>query len=1563
MRQYQAGYILEGIQEQLKEFDTDKVEGLLESLSCFDVQSNINKRTVDNKFTPYFRVIHNQIVRGIPTKPNLFIEKTFTEIYQTQQRDDSELAQQLGFIQYKDTKKEKNQLFFEGLHLVDPRVEFNESNYNIGLLGSSFEKEFLFSHLKGKKASYLSQLFQPQRNIDSIVPPDKATDFVSQQVDFAFESPYKNSFKYSKYGEEKKGFRKNVGAIVEIDGKNYHSAFSQKLLDNYRDTTAEQGGWETLRIDNLTEDKVLKWIFKQDKSLSDYVKVIKKNFDRSLDDTKWREVLEQVLSPFAIARLQKVLIEQLLSGVLNIDQNSWNIAVIERDVPAAAMAILDLKEWIETLFYLSSNIDIQNKKLPEINLTIVSTSEFIDSPLHLSENAILHEDFDQNLHYDLVIDLSVLLRSGLERKEVLPYSNWIKIRSVHFIDSNREIYTSESIKYRKATDKLANGEYQEIEETKKALRYFVQNIFRKNDFRKGQLPILNRALQGKSVIGLLPTGGGKSLTYQLASMLQPGMTMVIDPIKSLMQDQYDSLRRIGIDVCNYINSKLDRFERNIATNQLTDSQVLFTFISPERLQIQSFRNILESMFQNETYFSYCVIDEVHCVSEWGHDFRTSYLSLGKNAIEFCKPKNYPNTLLPIFGLTATASYDVLSDVERELSGNGKADLDSEAIVRFENSNRDELQYNIVEVISDLEREEEFEINLPEGDIIIMPLSPLKKGAKNAIAESKQEKLIELFEVIPEKLKEYNNNIPYLKEKAEERVNDESQRDDVNIKLENLNLDTFYKPTKKNNTSIFENAGIVFTPHRSWFQGVTDQFKNDEYDQDVYDENTGEVIHRRGEILYDDNDNAVRLPIDRRKGVADKIMRDCSDMKVGIFMGSSNDDEKVGKEIETKSFANQYKFINNRQNIMVATKAFGMGIDKPNVRYTIHFNYPGSIESFVQEAGRAGRDRKLALNSILFNQQEIVVFEPVFYDTIEDKVPEEMYSKLNYLRNRQFLKTDLPLLCSALNIEDITLNKNLNDALIVKNLDRDNLAYFHNNSFKGQDKEKVMIFELLNKISYPNRQITFNLAEETEELTGETDIYISVNQNTYLNVYSGYRRNVGSIILTNFNFNFRFSTFERERAIQILNAVKDLICSSFPDFHDTGLLVSWLESTQGRTEQPGIEKRLLDVEEGQEINLPIEVHFVNKYADKDIYLKRLTSKIQRLISPKINKNNIEKCHCSNYEEFLKKLTKLRPDLAIDNIDPEILKKGRTRFYAIRRKDDTDKALFRLMSIGVIDDYTVDYNLKTYTLKIIKKPEGAFKTNLFTYIKKYYSESRANQEIKKVENYEGNTEIQKCLGFLTDFIYREVETKRLRAIDDMILACRIGIEEDGNEALKDFIFLYFNSKYAKLDYTVEVNGVEKPYSLTVDTDKQDFNFETVWKYIDVISLDNGGEKNNIKHLRGACLRLLRSNGDNGALHLLKAFTLFGLGYGSNKNLFEETKNAFQQGLECFLKNSPEMSFDELIKNIENFKLLTIKYSNDPKEVSVVIDRIVEYLYVDYHKKWLVNFNSKYLKGYDE
>jgi ATP-dependent DNA helicase RecQ len=164
-----------------------------------------------------------------------------------------------------------------------------------------------------------------------------------------------------------------------------------------------------------------------------------------------------------------------------------------------------------------------------------------------------------------------------------------------------------------------------------------------------------------------------------------------------MKDQFDGLNRNNIHSCLYINSTLKGELKRKALKTMAEGQVQFVFISPERLQMEDFRDVLSEMYEEKLFFSYCIIDETHCVSEWGHDFRTAYLRLGENAMRFCKTKN--KTSIPLFGLTATASYDVFADGQGELSGNDESKrLTEEAIVRSEYSKRHELQYCIEPII-------------------------------------------------------------------------------------------------------------------------------------------------------------------------------------------------------------------------------------------------------------------------------------------------------------------------------------------------------------------------------------------------------------------------------------------------------------------------------------------------------------------------------------------------------------------------------------------------------------------------------------------------------------------------------------------------------------------------------------------------------------------------------------------------------------------------------------------------------------------------------------------------
>lgn len=1534
-QQYQAGYILDSINETLKQkqFDKSRVTGLLKHLSCFDLETTTN--SVKKLDDPFVSVIHNLISKGIPTRPSIFIEKEFSAAFGKSKLDTSDFAEQLGNIKYlPNFTYEEEQYIYAALHIVDPRLKLTESNY-APKLGSDFESDFIFKFLPSQNLAFLSQIFETQRKINTIVTPEAAKDFHSQQVDFSFEFPYLQEKTFTLYGEKKVTYY-NTGLIVEIDGSQ-HAQIPQSILDHRRDHAVKETHWQTKRINDFKNSDFADWI---NKSAS--LKVLKENFNKNLEGT-WLQILQLTLSPFAIARVQKTIIELILSNNLDLKQKQWDILAIERDVPCVNMAIEDLKQQFQNLYTLSNSI----LEFPEINLQILNTEEFAESSLQKKESKTI-TSYSSSEKFDLLIDISMLRRSGIEKVETKFNATCIAtIRSTHYINSERKIYTSDFIDYKPATKKLENETYFEFPEIKESLTFFLQNIFRKKEFRPGQLPILNRALQGKSVIGLLPTGGGKSLTYQLASMLQAGVTIVIDPIKSLMQDQYDNLLKNGIDCCNFINSKLSREEKAIATSQLTESKVIISFVSPERLQIEDFRTSLKEMHKNKVYFSYCVIDEVHCVSEWGHDFRTSYLSLGRNAIKFCKTKN--KNFIPIFGLTATASFDVLSDVERELSGNGLTDIDTEAIVRFENTNRVELQYQIVNVDIEFERDEKFKPRLKDGKDITLPVQPIKSKIKDATAIEKQKVLQRIIDMIPLNISRFNEQSEKILDWTKDKFSTEEENN-RNIKIENFDSEKFFNETNSN-------GGIVFCPHRTWLFGVTDKFKWDTYSDDIFDDN-GNVIHKRGEFVLDENKKKVKLPPDKRRAVADCINK--KNIKVGIFMGNSDEDESVGKEIETESFENQRMFISNEQNLMVATKAFGMGIDKPNVRFTIHFNIPSSIESFVQEAGRAGRDRKVALSTILFNQQQVSIFNQRFLEKLKPKLSVDTFKLLKQFKNQKFFKEEIPSVLKAIGNEElIRFEKEILEETGTIFTDKDNLLFFHSNSFKGEAKEMVVINELLQKILLPNKNQLSSLADKLKEEIENPEIWLKLDVNAnriYVNETN--RNGFGYINLTGLTTDVNHATFDKFFSKQVLDFLISEIKKEYPDYEDIDKLKAWLNIKNEGTSEDGIEKRLSRIEFQQARKSEIVIPFFNKYADKTVFHEELISLCKKLVSVNLSNDRIIKSIEGTFETFINNLSEnLENEIDSSNDSLYALKQ---LYYRPRIKADTDKAIFRLASIGIVDDYTVDYNKKCYTVFITKKTDDDYIEQLKVFMRKYYSANRVDLEIEKILEYDGDTILQKCLSLLTEFVYKEIKAKRLRSIEDMILACQIGLKENGNDELKDFIYLYFNSKYAKENH--EIDG--KPYSLTLATDNaKEYAFGIVWDYIEATLIDpSGSQKNNTKHLLGASLRLLRTEPRNGALLLLKAYSLFVLGIGTNKNIENEARDSLTLGFNLLREKHKELTFEELTLNIEKYKIEVIKNANNSKEVKAILNEIIEELYLEFHNDWIKTFNEKYLLEYD-
>lgn len=578
----------------------------------------------------------------------------------------------------------------------------------------------------------------------------------------------------------------------------------------------------------------------------------------------------------AIARIQKTLIEALISNRLNLSVQKWEILIIEDDTDIAKLALDDFYELYHHL--ISMTTDYSEKALPAFKL--------YDSKIANPED-----------EYDIIIDISIKKYCTQEKEMFSKYKAknecYFVVRSSHEIYEDRFFYTTERIKYKPFVERNSRGIYIIDKEQTQHLRYFLNLIFRKEDFRPGQLPILSRALQLKSVIGLLPTGGGKSLTYQLAAMLQPAITVVVDPLKGLMKDQYDGLLHTGIDGISYINSDLSATEKREREQKLTGSQVQIMFLSPERLSIYRFREVLRSMRESNAYFAYGVIDEVHCVSEWGHDFRLAYLHLGRNLYNYVLPKEVKSedNHISLFGLTATASFDVLADVERELSGRNSYSLEDDATVRYENTNRLELQYYVANIDA--------------------------TNANNVwdVGNIKEERLLQVIDDATNKINEIQHDdcIKKIKQHFIERENiidsnkiSEIKNADINVSVENRWY--LFRNTDK--------AGIVFCPRKS--------------------ENTNLSVPSARSAL-------------KKQGVT--------------FLSTY----KGGDDTSC-----QDDFLNGKTNMMVATKAFGMGIDKSNVRLIFHLNFPGSLESFVQEAGRAGRDRKMSLATILYSAKKFDV---------------------------------------------------------------------------------------------------------------------------------------------------------------------------------------------------------------------------------------------------------------------------------------------------------------------------------------------------------------------------------------------------------------------------------------------------------------------------------------------------------------------------------------------------------------------------------------------------------------
>jgi len=1475
--QLQAGFVLESVNECLNIYadqykKQSELSGLLLNISTFNMESLLNLEAI-SKIPSIYAVALNILTRGLPTLSSIKVEQYFADHLGLTTRVDQVERGKISFSLNGDVNEG---VLFKALHIIDPRAVNRDKYLDVSETDSSFEKDFLI-RLIPEPLSFLTQLLQKQRSRESFT-----RDRNLGRVDLSLEIPYNVT------RDELNRYRRSVqikhhkAYVIEVDGAKYHT----ELIDDLKDFELAQ---LSRTVSHITEERTMNDVNDLIQSLNSepFVQLVNENYGDPNFLTN--PLTAFVLAPFAIARLQRAFLQYLIS--INQSFNVYRtikLAVLERDFPCGKVAIADLLSTIHALNDLSKTQII----IPEVEVQIFTTSEFKNHPLH-DGNAVHSIESLESKSFDLVLDISILHRTGVFKEDKRTSSNTIVVRSSHYTHykTTAGVFSAPAVIYRDLVTPLQNEIFITIEETTGLLRKFLQDIFRKLDFRVGQLPILNRAMQLKSVIGLLPTGGGKSLTYQLAAMLQPGTTIVIDPIRSLMLDQYNGLKEIGIDKCEFINSTQTTAERVFNQhNLLAKGQLHFLFVSPERFVIEAFRMALDNNLKEGNCFSYAVIDEVHCVSEWGHDFRTPYLNLGDNAQKHCL--TYDGSSIPLFGLTATASFDVLADIEREL--NIKND-DGDAVIRFENSVRDEINYKIQDVRTSVEGITNFTI----------------PSVRERIGKRKQQMIFNLIQQSDRIIQDFNNDQAikeivrhsynsYVSSSTKEEWTDESNYLAHFSKRLNIPDNPFQVYTevykKRYNYGI-----IVFTPHRQGWLGIKNSFS-----------------------AFGVFDNPEYVFTSRQE---DQMIHGFEQDTLGYFMGSGDDENAVA--IDKESFDHLKQFKDNEESIMVATKAFGMGIDKSNVRMTIHLNMPQSIESFVQEAGRAGRDGKISTSIILYNDEQ-------------HKITGQ--SQENY------------------------------------HLDKEVLMYFHRNSFKGQVKERAMIHELRSNITFPNMSNQQLLIDQLNDLYGTDDMQFNIRLGTgnyqnriFINTVT--ELSVGYVYLDSHNTGVYNDLGDKAFCHQLVDWLKASLL--FEQHNTLNTIRNWLSQiVVNPNRQEGFERMLSEMEEGEVKELLVP--FTNKFYSKnqeaqqgfelnpEHQLKVMATPIVRELIrsgalTNVTLTGLLRDAVSKGLDFFEFIESLR--IANSTALTESLELQRA-YCLPRSQSDTAKAIYRLVSIGIIDSYTIDYQNKVYTIRFIKKANDEYFLALENLVSRYSSKNEARRQIVKlkadaaVDIKRGRaTVISKCLEYLTTFIYDKIKLKRLQAIDDMVGLCRTSIEIkdplEQNKYIKDEIYYYFNAKYSRRAFIEKTKNGDLPASMPDDFDNNLGILEITEKYIKLVEDEKSGEFiSNVKHLRGSAMRMLRLDPANPPFRILKSFSLFILA-NTIGNLLIEAKDDLVKALINWKSNDSKFQIDGFIykfkKKIQNH----VSYSTDS-----AFDDVIGSYYALYYAKWTGKFTEQFI-----
>lgn len=668
--------------------------------------------------------------------------------------------------------------------------------------------------------------------------------------------------------------------VIEIDGTQHET---QQLTDQERDQLLRGIGIETIRI---STDEIRNGQGPQLEAVTNVIKATVGHTTRPSD----QDIL-LVWSPIQVHRLALGLCEAIRRGFLSRD--SW---IVEVEDPTH-MAIKLMAPYLEVLYALCCLWNVRSV-IPEEVLFEDSDERvlFRRTPEGRYERRDSSEESASGAR------TRILLQCDRTSCQPLPDSDGIP--TVIIRSTGVPVLMSDPL----GSDNNRATVHIKGDEGRDPLRVLLRAVFAKEGFRDGQYEAIVEVMSMRDCAVLLPTGAGKSLIYQLAGLCLPGRTLVIDPLVALINDQVKSLRSHDIDRVQEITSRTR--ELDAVLEHIANAEPYYVFVAPERIQTKKFRKALARL-ASSTLVNLVVVDEAHCVSEWGHDFRYAYLNLGNIIRRLSKDQSGQPP--PLLALTGTASRAVLSDVLFQL---GITEHNDNSIVQPESFDRPELNYHV-------------RCTSPDHPVTL-------QGCLR--------RLPALFDV---------------------------------------NQARYFMPNRGEQTF----SGLVFVPTVNQRPGGLPGLIN-----------TKDAV-------------AIICP------------------SVGVYAGS-NPRTIPHHEFERIKEDSVNRFMNNEILALVCTSAFGMGIDKPNIRWSIHYLFPRSIEAYYQEVGRAGRDG---------NRAECML----------------ILSEFDKDRNQNLLSEDTPLEDIRQRIEEIS-NRAKDDVTTA--------LWFHLNTFAGMEDEISVLMRVAHELN-------------------------------------------------------------------------------------------------------------------------------------------------------------------------------------------------------------------------------------------------------------------------------------------------------------------------------------------------------------------------------------------------------------------------------------------------------------------------------------------------------------------